>query len=778
MGRPTIFLAITTVSLISTNGIVTAQPPRVTDLQPSGIQRGVPTLVTIRGERLDETPRLYGAFDFETAAGSEEDQVETDRWNVTITVDPKTPVGTYPIRVQTESGLSNPLLIAVDQFKQVLEVEENGRPETAQEVTTPVVIDGRSADNDVDFFRFRGTKGQQILVDARCARIGSGLDPTLRLTTLDGRFVDANDDTAGLNTDARLIATLPEEGEYLVEISDSRYQGQNRPAYRLVIGDVPVATELFPLGGRRGQTIGVELRGGTVSGVAPAGVILESESLQKTSFARIPGGLIADRYQPFDVELPGPFTLGEFPELVEPPDLEGPPLRVLPPSMINGRLNAPGDLDRYQVVVQPGKKYAVQVVAATVGSGVDGLLRVVKPDGSQLARGDDAPIEIENKGQKNARKLTSADPSLTFDVPDGVTEVTLEFRDLSNRGGNGYPYRIRVNEVRPDFAVELKSSEVSIPRGGTANLPVHLARYGFNDPIELTAIGLPEGLMIREGRIPAGQTAGVISILADEDAECEPLQIKVVGRAKGSDRSMVRVGSKFTTFATLDGFPTNLAEQEGILMATARPSPISLMTSDEPITIPHGYGATVPVNVRRAGEQKTALKIQPLPMPGGLSAPESTIEESSDEGSVTINAGLNAPLGITTVAFTAQGNIDDLDRRFAVPAVKVEVVRPASLATDRAEVTLAVGSSATVAGTLNRTPQLKEAVSIMIEGLPDGVSSEPLTLGRDETSFELTLTGGDSVQPGEAQLSVKASFKIADKDYPPLTAPLKLTTTP
>ena len=58
------------------------------------------------------------------------------------------------------------------------------RFESAQPIPEPpLVVEGGVSGNDVDFYRFRGRKGQQIVVDAQCARIGSGLDPTIRLTT-------------------------------------------------------------------------------------------------------------------------------------------------------------------------------------------------------------------------------------------------------------------------------------------------------------------------------------------------------------------------------------------------------------------------------------------------------------------------------------------------------------------------------------------------------------------------------------------------------------------
>ena len=70
-------------------------------------------------------------------------------------------------------------------------------------------------------------KGRSIVVDAQCARIGSGIDPSIRLTAAGANrtYVASADDSAGLATDARLTAVLPADGDYVVELSDSRYQG-------------------------------------------------------------------------------------------------------------------------------------------------------------------------------------------------------------------------------------------------------------------------------------------------------------------------------------------------------------------------------------------------------------------------------------------------------------------------------------------------------------------------------------------------------------------------
>ena len=213
-----------------------AAAPQIKDITPSGVRRGGPAEVVVSGAGLAGNPRLIAPFASrsETVKGS-----DASAWKLKLTVDPDVAVGVYPIRVQTDDGISNPFLLAVGQLPQVVEKEENSTFELAQAIPEPpLVVEGKVAGNDVDFFRFRGRKGQRIVVDAQCARIGSGIDPTIRLTTGTARrtYIASADDTPGLLTDARLTAVLPEDSDYVVEISDTRYQGAGRPAYRLVIG--------------------------------------------------------------------------------------------------------------------------------------------------------------------------------------------------------------------------------------------------------------------------------------------------------------------------------------------------------------------------------------------------------------------------------------------------------------------------------------------------------------------------------------------------------------
>ena len=144
-----------------------ADPPKLTGTAPLGVRRGKVTEVTFRGSGLDDRPRLFAPFicQLEESAG---EGAEAADWKVRLTVDGRTAVGVYPVRVVTDSGVSNPILFAVGQVPQTPEVEPNNTFEVTQPIPSPVVVEGECSGNDEDFFRFAGRKGDRIVVDAVC----------------------------------------------------------------------------------------------------------------------------------------------------------------------------------------------------------------------------------------------------------------------------------------------------------------------------------------------------------------------------------------------------------------------------------------------------------------------------------------------------------------------------------------------------------------------------------------------------------------------------------
>jgi hypothetical protein len=761
----------------------TAAPPQISGVSPLGARRGSATELTISGSNLSGNPRLIAPFGFTLdAPAAAQGKSDASNWKLKLTVGADVAVGVYPIRVQTDDGISNPFLWSVGQLPQLAEKEDNSTFETAQPIpSVPMIVEGEVAANDVDYFRFPGKKGQMILVDAQCVRIGSGIDPTIRLTAAAANraFVASADDSAGLMTDARLTAVLPADGDYVVELSDSRYQGGTRPVYRLVIGEVPAAEEVFPLGGRAGETLGLELRGGTLVGTRIAAATMKPLVGTELMPARINNamlGALAAGSPVLDLESLAPLAVSSYSELREPADGAALPVRAVAPVVFNGRIDPPGDSDRYVVETTPGHRLRIKVEASEFGSALDGVLQVQGNKGSVIANADDTVIPMPARNGQQAQSLVIPDPSLELTVPGGTNEITVVIRDLENGGGIGFPYRIVVEPLLPDFRLLVNESQVSVPRGGSAAVGVTIERKGYSGPITVTVADPPAGLTVRQGTIAAGQTAGFITLSATASFPAAPL--KLVGRAQGQDGPIERMALKRVVYAQQSNLPMCSIDHWGLMAAPALVAPLALETPSAAIEIPHGFSATIPVKVVRSKGAEGALAISPFPLPPGFTVPAASIGDKAAEGNVTVSAAIAAPLGISTIALTAKGKIAGAARTFDLPAVTLSVVPPAAIELASPQLEIKPGATAVLSGKVVRKGAFKDAVTIKINGLPAGLKAEPVTVPGADSSFSVKIVADAKAAPATTGTQVALGFQVEKKDYPIPPTPLSIKVVP
>jgi hypothetical protein len=140
------------------------------------------------------------------------------------------------------SGLfSNPIAFALDDGTDATEIEPNDDATTAQALQLPAIVNGRIGhSDDQDCFSFEGHAGSEVVLEVVARRLNSPLDSSLQLLDATGQVIASNDDAedkgAGLTThhaDSRLLFKLPNDGRYVVQLSDTQHQGGPEFAYRL-----------------------------------------------------------------------------------------------------------------------------------------------------------------------------------------------------------------------------------------------------------------------------------------------------------------------------------------------------------------------------------------------------------------------------------------------------------------------------------------------------------------------------------------------------------------
>jgi hypothetical protein len=158
-------------------------------------------------------------------------------------------VGVRQKRYGRRDTVSDPVTYEVDALPASNEVEPNDTLETAQRARRPRIMDGRIGQpGDVDFFKFKGKKGEEIVVGVMARKLYSPMDSLVRLYGPDGTVIAWNDDSErkegdlyldlGMLThhaDSYLRTKLPASGDYVVQVSDAQAHGGDAFAYRLRI---------------------------------------------------------------------------------------------------------------------------------------------------------------------------------------------------------------------------------------------------------------------------------------------------------------------------------------------------------------------------------------------------------------------------------------------------------------------------------------------------------------------------------------------------------------
>ena len=133
--------------------------------------------------------------------------------------------------------------ITISDLPNVLEKKPNGDVATATpyDGELPVAFNGIiEKANDIDFFRFKAKKGQQLDIRVLARVLRSPLDSVLTLYNEKGNVLASNDDAGG--PDSYLRFGVPNDGEYLISVTDHLHQGGVDYAYRVEI--TPVKTDL------------------------------------------------------------------------------------------------------------------------------------------------------------------------------------------------------------------------------------------------------------------------------------------------------------------------------------------------------------------------------------------------------------------------------------------------------------------------------------------------------------------------------------------------------
>ena len=470
---------------------------------------------------------------------------------VRITIDPDAELGRRDLRILTRDGLSNPLAFHVGRLTEYSEepsdiisksptVVDNkpfwpSRPATKPEmtITLPAVVNGQIRAGAVDRVRFRAAQGQQIVIVASARQlipyvadaVPGWFQATLALYDAQGNELAYCDDYR-FSPDPVIQYQIPADGEYVVEIKDAIYRGRESFVYRITVGEVPVVTDIFPLGGPAGKKTTVSLRGWN----------LPTSSLTFDNTDRMPGIHSVALHQTDWASVAVPFHVDTLPEHLEQEPNARPDVaqQVTLPLIVNGRIDQPDDTDVFAFEGRAGAEIVAEVLARRLNSPLDSVLTLTDATGKRLALNHDHE-------DKAAGLIThQADSWLHATLPvDGTYFIYL--RDGQHKGGPEYGYRLRISSPRPDFELRVVPSAVNFGSGTTVPLTVYaIRRDGFDGEIVLQLKDAPEGVVLSGGKLPPGQEQVEFTLTAPSAPIAKPLSLQIEGRARIEGQDITR----------------------------------------------------------------------------------------------------------------------------------------------------------------------------------------------------------------------------------------------
>lgn len=491
----------------------------------------------------------------------------------------------------------------------------------------------------------------------------------------------------------------------------------------------PKLTHLYPAGGAAGSTANVEAKGELKPWppqvwIDGPGIIFRPAASEGTFDVDIapdaaPGPHLVRLFNAEGVSAPRFFVVSSEPvecEAERNDDWKVPQRIANLPVVIDGRLDKTGDVDSFSIALRKGETLIASLEAYILASTFDGLIRVLDPDGIQLAFNHDG---------------RTLDPELVWTAPhDGMFVVQLmgfvypASSSTQLTGGEGCVYRLHltsgpfVRSTRP----------LAVERGKAT--PLELA--GWNLPVATTAVDgtlLPEGVT-RVGSLPPNINLGVPLLVSDFP---ETLELET---------------SESTTAQALE-------------VPSAVTGRIERANDEDRFTFTALKDRTyhIRITAARVGARLDAwLTIHDKE--GKELARDDDSEGSADPG-LTWKAPADEVFAVTVGDVTHRGG-DDFFYRLAVTDAVPSVAAKAM----SHSVTVAPGKTGEIKVAVKLANDFKGKLQLAARDLPDGISAEPAEVPEKGGEVSLKITAPADAKPQNQAVALVLRETASGAEYP------------
>jgi hypothetical protein len=820
------------VALLSGARSAIAQPPpdsqlpnpRLTVLTPGGGKAGTSFEVTIAGTDLEEPTALLFSHpsiqaepiqpppppppDPKKPQNPAPPKPGITKFKVTLAAD--TPPGNHDARLVSKYGVSNPRAFVVGDLLEVMEKEPNNDVGEAQRVELNTTITGAiAAPTDVDYFVFRGQKGQRVVVSCLATTIDSRLRAGIEIYDTAGKQLASGRDYNG--GDALTDVTLSADGDYYVRLFEFTHtQGSPEHFYRLTITTGPWIDAVHPCVVQPGKPTQVSVYGRNLpNGALDPNAVVDDRVLEKITVtitppsdpARLQRLEFSGRVEPHTSFLDGfeyrlrnavgvsnPFllTYAQAPVVLdnEANDTPETAQEITVPCEIAGRIEKKRDRDWYVFSAKKGEIYNIEVLSHRLGAATD--MRFVLRNPAAKA---DIIDSDDNPDMLNPKFFTRTDdpPVYRFVVPaDGKYQLMLACTHGDTLAGPRQLYRVRITPDQPDFRLAVMPPANYMPDGG------HLLQGGceaytvfawrsdsFNGPIALSVEGLPKGVGCTSQTLSAGMRVASLVLSAAADAPPFTGEIKVKGTAVINGKNVVheaRPASISWPVPPQQNIPTLTRLDRGLFLAVRDKAPFQVTATLDKTAVVQGDKANINVKLTRQWpdfKQPLALTFQePLPNIVLNNNQPFTINPDKNDGALPLVVNANVEPGVYDIVLRGQAQMPFNKDPKAPQKQPINISLPSTVATltvlPKQVGTLALatpnpsvkpGASTEVVVKVARMHQFggEFAVQLVLPPNTAGISAESVKIeaGKDEAKLVLKAAA-DAVPGPRGELIIRA----------------------
>ncbi|MBI5774370.1 MAG: PPC domain-containing protein [Verrucomicrobia bacterium] len=721
-----------------------AVAPTFTQTDPPGGQRGKETIVTFRGDRLEDVEQIHFYNPGIEVLGFEEKKERSVRAKIRIAEG--CALGEHPVRIRTATGLTPMRLFFVGPYPAVEEVEPNNVAAAAQKIPLGITVSGQLGTEDADFFVVEAKKGERLSVEMEGARLGrTMLDSYVSITdAATGKLLAESDDAPLLVQDTFVSILAPADGKYIIQARDGSYSGGGH-YYRLHVGSFPRPASVYPAGGRAGETADFKFIG-DVKGDFKQQLHLPSRAGPRFGVVAELGGTAPS---------PNWVRVSEFPNVVEaePNDTQKAATAAKGnlPLAFNGILAKAGDADWFKFTAKKDQVLEFNLYGRRLGSALDSVIQVFNEKGGSLGQNDDSG---------------GPDSYLRITIPaDG--EYFLKVSDQLNGGGPAWTYRVEITEPKPSVTLSIPDTarydyetrkSIVVPRGNHFALLMNAARSGFNGELELTFPNLPKGIKAAPARFAAGQNSVPVVFEAAADAEVSGNflvpTVKPVDKSKSVESSFrhrvewVRIQNN-TVYVMTD--------VDKITAAVTKEVPFKIRIVEPKLALTQSGSLDLRVEAEREKGFDGPITVRMVYNPPGVgSLPDMVIGKGSNSVNYRVNATATAELRKWPIAIVAGAKLDpkaNADREREVTTyvssqlLNLEVA-PAFVLGTMDLVSTERGKPARMVCKLEQKTPFTGKVKVELIGLPANTTAAEKMISTGDTEVAFDIKTGDNSPAG------------------------------